>query len=330
MTAIYYLHCIDRDSRCQLGILKKLEIYEKEVFSRPMETIQNAAVIGHPIGHTMSPFLQERLFALQGLPLRYQVLDIPELSESLETLRSLDCFNITIPHKSNIIPFLEDLTEKARLCGSVNTVRVESGKLFGTTTDGTGCRKALERHGLGFTGNLLLLGNGGAAKALAFEAAERPGFHLTIACRKESFENAKGLADGLADSARKNGKRGFRIVLETYEELEADQAASFDLLLNATSAGMTPHAGVSPVSERVISRCAAVFDAVYNPEETELLRLAKKLGKKTVGGMEMLVYQAAASHEFWYGSQFREEDLDKLCKDAAEELKRRTAGQGES
>ncbi|MCH5353658.1 MAG: shikimate dehydrogenase [Acutalibacter sp.] len=293
-----------------------------------MEKMQNAAVIGHPIGHTMSPFLQERLFALQGLPLCYQVLDIPELSEQMETLRSLDCFNVTIPHKSNIIPFLADLTEKARLCGSVNTVRVENGKLYGTTTDGIGCRKALERHGLELSGNILLLGNGGAAKALAFETADRPGFHLTIACRKESFEKAKVLADSLADTARKNGKRGFRIVLETYEELEADKTAVFDLLLNATSVGMTPHAGVSPVSEQVISRCAAVFDAVYNPEETELLRLAKKLGKETVGGMEMLVYQAAESHEFWYGSRFREEDLDKLCRDAAEELQRRTEGQG--
>ena len=293
-----------------------------------MEKTQNAAVIGHPIGHTMSPFLQERLFALQNLPLHYQVLDLPDLSPNLEKLQALDCFNVTIPHKSNIIPFLTDLTEKARLCGSVNTVRVENGKFYGTTTDGIGCRKALLRHGLELTGNILLLGNGGAAKALAFEAAEHPGFHLTIACRKESFEKAKILADSLADYARKNGKRGFRIVLETYEELEADHAASFDLLLNATSVGMTPHAGISPVSAEVFSRCEAVFDAVYNPEETELLRLAKQNGKKTVGGMEMLVYQAAASHEFWYGSQFREEDLDKLCRDAAEELKRKVERQG--
>ena len=293
-----------------------------------MKRAQNAAVIGHPIGHTMSPFLQERLFALQDIPLRYQVLDLPELAPNLETLQSLDCFNVTIPHKSNIIPFLADLTEKARLCGSVNTVRVESGKFYGTTTDGIGCRKALLRHGLDLSGEILLLGNGGAAKALAFEAAERPSFHLTIACRKESFERAKVLADSLADYARKNGKRGFRIVVETYEELEADRAAAFDLLLNATSVGMTPHAGISPVSEQVISRCEAVFDAVYNPEETELLRLAKQGGKKTVGGMEMLVYQAAASHEFWYGSQFREEDLDLLCRDAAAELRQRTEGRG--
>ena len=293
-----------------------------------MERTQNAAVIGHPIGHTMSPFLQERLFALQGLPLHYQVLDLQLLSPNLETFRSLDCFNVTIPHKSNIIPFLADLTEKASLCGSVNTVRVKDGKLYGTTTDGIGCRKALLRHGLGFSGNVLLLGNGGAAKALAFEAAEEPHFHLTIACRKESFGKAKVLADSLADYARKRQNRGFRIVLETYEELEADRTAVFDLLLNATSVGMIPHAGISPVSEQVISRCAAVFDAVYNPEETELLRLARQQGKKTVGGMEMLVYQAAASHEFWYGAEFREEDLDKLCRDAAEELKQKFERQG--
>lgn len=283
--------------------------------------ILHAAVIGHPIGHTMSPFLQKRLFALSGVHMAYQVLDVPDISASLPQLKALDFFNVTIPHKSAVIPFLDELTEKARACGSVNTVKVENGRMSGTTTDGEGCCKALAHHGLDFSGNVLLLGSGGAARALAFEiAARQMGFHLTIACREGSYGKTRALGEELAAFARSLGDRDFRIVVEKYGELEMETRERYDLLLNATSVGMYPNTGTSPVSEEVISRCNTVFDAVYNPEETELLRLSRLAGKKTVGGMEMLVYQAVAAHEFWYGASFREEDVRRLCQDAQAEL----------
>lgn len=288
---------------------------------------QSAAVIGHPIGHTMSPFLQERLFALQNIPLDYHVLDIPDLEAGLDQLRKLDCFNITIPHKSAIIPFLDGLDEKARACGSVNTVRVENGKMRGNTTDGAGCRKALERHGLDFSGEILLLGNGGAAKAVAYEAGETKGFRLSIAHRKGSYEKAMELSNRLTEYARSRGDRNFRITVLSYEELELGKER-YDLMLNTTSVGMYPNAGTSPVSEQVTARCKAVFDAVYNPGETKLLKLAAKSGAKTVGGMEMLVYQAVAAHEFWYGSSFRDEDISRLCEDAEKELNEKFGGKG--
>ncbi len=137
-----------------------------------------AAVIGHPIGHTMSPFIHRRLFALQGVPFSYQVLDVPELPAALPALRQLDCFNITIPHKQAILPFLDWMQEDARRFGSVNTVKVDGGKLRGFTTDGPGCRRALENHGVPLEGELLTLGNGGAARAIAFEAVgQRKGSH---------------------------------------------------------------------------------------------------------------------------------------------------------
>lgn len=291
-----------------------------------MEALK-AAVIGHPIGHTMSPFIHRRLFALESLPVTYQVLDVPDLTAALPALRELDCFNITIPHKEAILPHLDWVEENARRFGSVNTVQVVGGQLRGWTTDGLGCRKALENHGISLEGELLLLGNGGAARALAFEAAQRcPALRLTIACRESSQEKANALAREVADYLRERGGRGFRLVVETYEELEAEcmgqDAPSFDLLLNATSVGMYPRVGVSPVSGEVVSRCAAVFDAVYNPGKTELLSLAEQAGVKAVGGMEMLVYQAVVAHELWFGTTFRPEDLRALCRDAQEELGR--------
>ncbi len=289
-----------------------------------MRSTQRAAVIGHPIGHTMSPFLQARLFSLEGLPMEYQVLDLPKLEASLPVLRELDCFNVTIPYKTAILPFLDEVDEKARACGSVNTVKVEGGRLYGATTDGAGCFRSLQNHGLDFSGNVLLLGNGGAARALAFEIAARQTdrLRLTIACREASYEKAIELGKEVAMFYTGMGRRGFRVAVEKYDELEQDQAARFDLLLNATSVGMYPHVGTSPVGIGVLSRCGAVFDAVFNPEETELLRLAKQAGCKAIGGMEMLVYQAAESHRFWYGAEFAPEDLTALCRDATAEMNR--------
>ncbi len=284
--------------------------------------VQNAAVIGHPIGHTMSPFIHRRLFELEGIPFAYQVLDVPDLAAALPALRQLDCFNVTLPHKSAILPFLDEVEEKARRFGSVNTVQVKDGKLTGYTTDGSGCRKALENHGVPLSGEVLLLGNGGAARAIAFEAVQqRAGSQLTIACREGSLPKAQALVEDLAQYAADLGDNHFAARAVTYAQLEQEQCR-YQLALNATSVGMLPHAGVSPVPQEVVARCGAVFDAVYNPGETELLRLAKQAGAVVVGGMEMLVYQAVAAHEIWYGGQFSPQDLADLCADAQEELSR--------
>ena len=285
-----------------------------------MKPVLRAAVLGHPIGHTMSPFLHQRLFALQGAALEYSVLDLPELGEAQRPLLAgLDCFNITIPHKANVIPLLDEITPKARACGSVNTVRVREGVFSGTTTDGEGCRRALERHGLALSGKLLLLGNGGAARAIAFEAAEVEGTDLTIACRESGRPRAQALAQELRAFSPAS-----RVRVVSYEELEQAREP-YDLLLNTTPVGMSPKAGISPVSGEAVARGGAVFDAVYNPEETELLKLAAKAGVPGVGGLEMLVYQAVAAHAFWFGWSFREEDLDRLIRDAREELEKRAA-----
>lgn len=287
-------------------------------------TPQNAAVVGHPIGHTMSPFIQERLFALSGIPVRYRVIDAPDLAKTIpQLLRELDCFNVTIPHKSAIIPYLEDMCESARLCGSVNTVKVVDGRLYGFTTDGPGAAMSLGIHGLDFHGRVLLLGNGGAARAIAFQAAmQQPDFDIAIAHREGSHAKALALAEELAGYARKRGDKAFRIAVMSYQELEEDLSGRYDLLVNTTSVGMHPNPEACPVSEPVIARCRAVFDVVYNPTQTLLLKRAQKLGVPAVGGMGMLVCQAAYSHKIWYGTEFVPRDLLQLIQDAEAELLR--------
>lgn len=287
----------------------------------PKMRLNRFAVIGHPIGHTMSPFIHDRLFSLSRLSPRYDVLDVPSIEEQLEALRALDGFNITIPHKSAIIPFLDAIDEKARLFGSVNTVKAEDGRLTGYTTDGVGCKKALARFGLDFSGRLLMLGRGGAAHAIAFEAvlsSDAP--VMDFACREESMEKAQALCAELSALCEKQGKRGaFRVL--SYAELAAEDTR-YDLVLNTTSVGMYPNAGKSAVGVPVLMRCAAAFDAVYNPGETEFLRLAKENGLKTVGGMGMLVCQAVVAHEIWYGAAFADADIERLIRDAEAETER--------
>lgn len=272
------------------------------------------AVIGHPIAHTMSPFIHARLFALSGRPARYGILDIPpeELSARLPRLRELDGFNITIPHKQTIIPFLDSLDEKAALFHSVNTVKNEGGRLTGFTTDGAGFCRALETAGVALSGRVVILGAGGAARPLAFEAA-RHGGRVTVAARAHSMEAARRLCAEL--EAKVSGANAGVCPIDAVED-------PAELLVNATPAGMYPNTGACPVPEDTVRGASCVFDAVYNPGETALLRLARENGVQAVGGMDMLVWQAAAAHEIWYGARFDPKDIGQLCADAAFELKK--------
>lgn len=274
------------------------------------------ALIGHPLGHSVSPFIHKRLFSRSKIDYEYRLIDTENLGAELDMLMEMDGFNITIPYKQRIIPYLTDMDKSARLCGSVNTVKVSGGKLYGYTTDGLGCIKALYAGGVAPKGELLILGNGGAARAMAFAAAEIEDVSsITLAHRMTSADAAKNLAAEL----RSNMSKDKLFLTTSYEELENGNK-TYSLLMNATSVGMHPNSAVSPVHKKLVERCETVFDAVYNPAVTQLLDVARELGKKTVGGIGMLVYQAAAAHEIWYGAEFKEEDMQALCIDAISEL----------
>ena len=144
--------------------------------------------------------------------------------------------------------------------------------------------------------------------------------HLDIVCRESSLEKAQALSDELAELCRTRSKTGvFRVL--SYDEL-AKETGHYDLVLNTTSLGMYPKTGVSAVGEDVLSRCKAAFDAVYNPGKTKFLKLAASCGLKTVGGMGMLVCQAVAAHELWYGASFKDSDIEQLICDAEAETAR--------
>lgn len=272
------------------------------------------AVIGHPIGHTMSPFIHERLFALAGMQGEYGTIDIApeELPRRITELNALAGYNITIPNKQRIIPLLDKLDPKAALYGSVNTVR-NSQVREGFTTDPDGFLKALSAAGIPFEGRVLLAGCGGVARTFAYEAL-LAGCRLTIAVRPQDRPQLQALMDDIRQKL--DGKAAEGILLD-------EIGGQYDLLINATPVGMFPHTNEMVVSSRVLSGCENVFDAVYNPLETALLAAARANGSRVAGGMAMLVWQAAVAHEIWDGSVYAEDDIRGLIEATAAEQCRR-------
>lgn len=272
------------------------------------------AVIGHPIGHTMSPFIHRRLFDLAGDDAEYTVMDIPmeSLSEKLGELDRLAGYNITIPNKSAIIPFLNRLDKRAELYGSVNTVK--NGELRqGYTTDPDGFLKSLAEAQISLSGKVVILGSGGVARTFGYESA-LAGCDITFVVREQSRRKGQCLAQEVAERIS-----GARVACCTVEEMEKS-AAEPHLLINATPVGMFPRSEEMPISGKFVSRCENVFDAIYNPLKTVLIQTAEANGSKAVGGMSMLVWQAVASHEIWDGTRYEPQAIAELIADTGNAL----------
>lgn len=271
------------------------------------------AVIGHPIGHTMSPFIHQRLFELAKTEGEYVTLDVApeELPIKIKELNTLAGYNVTIPNKQNIIPFLDKLNKKAELYGSVNTVK-NGDVREGFTTDPDGFLKALQSGGVDFSGRVLIVGCGGVARTFVYEAVLAH-CSVTIAVRPEDVPVQQALAAEVEQKVA-----GTKVNMCLISQIKGN----YDLLVNATPIGMYPKTDAMVVDDKTVSRCAAVFDAVYNPLDTKLLQCAKANGSTAVGGMAMLVWQAAVSHEIWDGSVYSADDIHQLVEDSANELKK--------
>lgn len=271
------------------------------------------AVIGHPIGHTMSPFIHKRLFELSGVDAEYTVVDIePENFERdyYNILKKLDGYNITIPHKQRVIPFLDKIDDKAEMYGSVNTVANIDGVSKGYTTDPDGFLKALEYVSIPLSGNVVILGCGGVARTMAYEALLKNAA-LKFAVREKSIGKAKALIEEVKTKLD-NPDVSYCLIDELSEYITT--------LINATPVGMSPNTDFMPVSEAVIKRCENVYDAIYNPLDTKLIKTARKNGANAESGMSMLVWQAVVAHYHWDKSEYDVKDIEKLCEDAAKEL----------
>ena len=274
------------------------------------------ALIGHPLGHSLSPQIHERLMKLGGIEGSYEKLDIPpeELKDSYAVLSELDGFNITIPHKVGIIPYCGRLDASAERFGSVNCVKNGAEKV-GYNTDVFGFSRSIDMLGASLASHVLVIGCGGVGKMIAAETAYKGG-NVTVAVLPEFLVDAEKTISSIKSKMP-------RARIKTAEIkngiLSADDFGGsipgFDLIINASPVGMFPKTDAMPCSEEILHHTDHVFDVVYNPKETLFTRTAKELGKQAMTGMAMLVLQAAAAQEIWNGCKFAPDDLKEIIAD---------------
>jgi len=269
------------------------------------------ALFGHPLGHSMSPLIHEKLFALSGkTDCTYELMDVEQekLVSTPGLLASFDGMNVTIPYKQEVINLIDELGESAQRYNSVNCISNKDGKLTGYNTDCDGF--VLSAGKLPMDGRVAILGCGGVGRMIAIEVA-RHGGDITLAVIPQDMENAKKLTSEIIEKCP-----GASVVIVEISKLDG----SFDLLINATPVGMYPKVDACAVSDKVIENSGSVFDVIYNPTETLLMKKARALGKTAVGGAAMLVYQAVKAHEIWYGGKFSAEDVAKIITEVEEHV----------
>jgi shikimate dehydrogenase len=253
------------------------------------------AIIGDPVEHSLSPVMHNAAFKELGLNLVYVAFTVTstELKTAVLGAKSLGLrgLNVTMPHKNAVMSHLDEVDSTAKSIGAVNTVLNNQGKLIGYNTDGSGAMIALQENGVyPEEKKLVLLGAGGAAKAIAYQAAQDVE-ELVILNR--TAEKAKKLAEALKsfDAKVKAGTLSSEVLKQ--------ELPTTDILVNATSAGMHPDVDISPVPSDLLHSDLSVMDIIYNPLETKLLKDAKSAGAKVVSGIEMLLYQGAVAFEIW-------------------------------
>lgn len=269
------------------------------------------ALTGHPLGHSMSPLIHNRLFELSGMTdCSYELIDItPEdIAASRPLIEEYKGMNVTIPHKPAVIALMDELGESAKRYNSVNCIKNDDGRLIGYNTDCDGFLRSAEL--LPISGNVVILGCGGVGRMMAIETALHGGT-LTLAVIPQDIKAAQLL---MAEILSKCSSAAVKIA--DISSLEGN----FDLLVNATPVGMYPNTDRCAVSDKVIENTLSVFDAIYNPTETLLMRKARALGKTAVGGASMLVYQAVKAHEIWYGGEFDTADISKIILEVEKEV----------
>jgi len=257
-------------------------------------------LIGDPVEHSMSPAMHNAAFKKAGLDYVYLPFHVTagNLSGAINGLKSLDLrgVNVTIPHKVAVIPLLDELEPIAQKISAVNTIVNDEGYLKGYNTDAAGFLKSLSVKNIDPSGKkVVILGAGGVSRAISFILAEQ-GADIEILNRGSNMERAQNLADNLSG----NSKSKIRITALSEINLK-EQLKNADILVNATSIGMSPDADKSLISQELLKPGMGVFDVVYNPVKTKLLKDAEKAGATVVGGLDMLVWQGALAFELWTG-----------------------------
>ena len=240
-------------------------------------------VVGWPIGHSLSPAMHNAAFAAAGINAVYLAFPARDIGSAIAGARALGIrgLSVTIPHKKAVIPHLDEVDELAEKIGAVNTVVSREGRLVGYNTDALGALRALEER-IALAGKkCVIVGAGGAARAIGFVLRGRV---AAISVANRSSERGEDLAASLGCA---------------FIPLEGLNRIAADLLIQTTPVGMAPHGDECPVPESVLRPGMAVMDIIYNPLQTKLLAMASSRGCVTINGLSMFVHQGAEQFRLW-------------------------------
>ena len=265
-------------------------------------------VIGSPIAHSMSPLIHNDAFLQNGMEAHYHAFHVePEkLEMAVVGMRALGVggFNVTIPYKEAIIPLLDSVEDAALQIGAVNTVVNRNGKLIGYNTDGRGFVEALKEVVELKDKQVLIIGAGGAARAILYTLALEEGLQIDICNRTVSKSE-----DLIQEFSLEKISRSITVEQATRE------IQRYDVVVQTTSVGMFPKINDTPLPLSSIKQHAVFSDIIYNPFETKLLREAKASGAITQNGIHMFAYQAALAFEIWTGKFLDTDRMKKLVKE---------------
>ncbi len=267
-------------------------------------------LIGHPVEHSFSPPMHNAAFEDLGMDYAYVAFDVnpKDLQTAIEGAKSLNIkgFNVTIPHKIGVMQFLDEIDDVAGLIGAVNTIDFKN--LKGYNTDGIGAVRAIEEVTSIKNKNVVVAGAGGASRAISFYLAKYGVESMAILNR--NVEKAQGLAADVSQS----GLIG-EVKADSISEIRS-YLEDADILVDTTPIGMHPNISDEPIAlAEDMDENLVVFDAVYNPNETVLLKEAIKAGAKPVYGIKMLLYQGAESFKIWTGRDAPVDVMEKALKD---------------
>ena len=263
--------------------------------------MQKFGLIGYPLGHSISAFIHSAGFESLGINASYELLetDPEDLVDRVKFFKHEDYsgFNVTIPLKLPISLFVQEVDKYADIAGAVNTVKINSDKTFkGFNTDASGFRKAIPKH-IDLKGaNVALLGTGGASRAAVLALSECGVAEIGVYTR-----NIPNAMDYMAYMRRKFPA----ITFTAYQIDQVRDLSRYQMLVNTTPIGMQGRsADMTPIEEPALKTMqdgATVYDVIYNPKKTILLKTAEKLGFRTINGLDMLIYQAISAQEIWFG-----------------------------
>lgn len=258
-------------------------------------------LIGEKLSHSVSPEIHYEILKKSNIQGNYSLYEIPkeEIHKVVDSFKLLGYkgVNVTIPYKLDIMEYLDEVSDEAKQIGAVNTLYFKDGKALGYNTDYYGFGMMLEANDIDVKGKkVLLLGNGGATKSVIKYLEDNDALNIYIASRSGS------------DKVNENSQDKIKLI--SYDEIK--NISDGYLVVNGTPVGMYPKVGVSPINEEDVKRFKVAVDLIYNPLETEILKLARENGLKSVNGLYMLVGQAVKAQEIWNDIKLAKSDVDEI------------------